>query len=56
MKIDLDVMPERENRKAIDSKIRKPASQDVGMSKTGGHKPIEQAALPALRLESHLRQ
>ena len=41
MKIDLGEAPERENRKASDSKIRKPASQDVGMNKTGGCKSIE---------------
>ena len=56
MKVDLDETSERENRKAIDSKIGKPVSQDVGMNKTDGCKSIEQAALLALRLESHLRQ
>ena len=56
MKIDVDEMSKRENRKAGNSKIRKPAFQDVGMNKTGGCKSIEQAALPVLRLESHLRQ
>ena len=56
MKIDLDEMSEWKNRKASNSKIRKPVSQDVGMNKTGGRKSIERAALLVLRLESHLRQ
>ena len=55
VRIGLGEMPERENRKAVDSKIRKPMPQDVGMNKAGRCKSIERAALPVLRLESRLK-